>query len=497
MADQVVADTTSGKLRGTVQNGIRVFKGIPYGGPAEGAGRFMAPSKPAPWTGVRDALGFGARAMQTDDMFAATPELLKLFSGRELQPMSENCLFLNVWTPATGDGGKRPVMFWCHGGGFTAGSGSSPWYDGTNLCRKGDVVVVTINHRLGAFGYLHLGEVGGQAYPVSGNAGMLDIVEALTWVRDNIAAFGGDPGNVTIFGESGGGAKVSVLLAMPSARGLFAKAIQESGAPGIVRSGAANEKIGSDLLAKLHLPAGAAGLAALRAMPAQSLMAKAEQLLSASDTSGFLWGSASADGYVLTQPSNSLWTSSDQARVPLLIGDITQEFPVDMPDGGKGLIGAVFKASAPEALVLYGFKDGVPPPPDPVLGNSSTQILTDIAIRCSSNREALWQVDAGMSVWRYQFGVARPHVPTVQHNAELDYVFDAPPKNATVGSWPPVQRYWANFLKTGNPNGPGLPEWPAMGHEVNYIAFMPDGIKTGSDLRGPTCRFIADTFAKQ
>src|SRR5208282_4351961 len=180
------------------------------------------------WTGVRDAFEFGNRAMQDDNAFGLNPALVKLFAGRALPPMSENCLVLNVWTPAVNDGRKRPVMFWCHGGAFISGSGDSPWYDGTNLCRRGDVVVVTINHRLGAFGYLHLGEYG-EEFAASGNAGMLDIVAALQWVRDNIAAFGGDAGNVTIFGESGGGAKVSVLLAMPAAHGLFHKAIMQSG----------------------------------------------------------------------------------------------------------------------------------------------------------------------------------------------------------------------------------------------------------------------------
>src|SRR5690242_8725136 len=229
MADHVVVETVSGKLRGSVQNGIRTFKGIHYGGPVGGAGRFMTAPKPAPWTGVRDALDFGPRAMQPDQPFALSPEVVALLSLNDPQPMSENCLVLNVWTPAVGDGGTRPVMFWCHGGAFTAGSGSSDWYDGANLSRKGDAVVVTVNHRLGVLGYLHLGDLGGDAYAASGNVGMLDLVAALTWVRDNIAAFGGDPANVTIFGESGGGAKVSVLMAMPAARGLFHKAIIQSG----------------------------------------------------------------------------------------------------------------------------------------------------------------------------------------------------------------------------------------------------------------------------
>src|SRR5260370_2963126 len=143
--------------------------------------------------------------------------------------MSENCLVLNVWTPAAGDGGKRPVMFWCHGGAFTARSGSSDCYDGANLSRKGDAVVVTVNHRLGVLGYLHLGDLGGDAYAASGNVGMLDLVAALTWVRDNIAAFGGDPANVTIFGESAGAMSVTTLLGMPRAQGLFARVIAQSG----------------------------------------------------------------------------------------------------------------------------------------------------------------------------------------------------------------------------------------------------------------------------
>src|ERR1700730_3288775 len=227
MADHSVAETNSGKLRGSVKDGIHIFQGIPYGAPTGGAARFKPATKPASWSGVRDALEFGPRAFQNDNSFALMPELLALFNAESL-PMSENCLVLNVWTPAL-DGGKRPVMFWCHGGAFIAGSRSSGWYDGTNLAKKGDVVVVTINHRLGVPGFLYLGDLAGEAYAASGNVGMLDIVEALKWVRDNIATFGGDPGNVTIFGESGGGAKVSVLMAMPPAHGLFHKAIIQSG----------------------------------------------------------------------------------------------------------------------------------------------------------------------------------------------------------------------------------------------------------------------------
>src|ERR1700674_3928978 len=186
MMENPIVETTSGRIRGTNDAGVNIFKGIPYGGPVEGTGRFAPPSDPIPWPGVRDALAYGYRAMQDDDAFGLAPELLELLALRESQPMNENCLVLNVWTPALNDGVKRPVMFWCHGGAFIAGSGASPWYEGAKLCRKGDVVVVTINHRLGAFGYLYLEDLGGDEFASSGNAGMLDIVAALAWVRDNI-----------------------------------------------------------------------------------------------------------------------------------------------------------------------------------------------------------------------------------------------------------------------------------------------------------------------
>ncbi len=269
MAQHVVVETNCGKIRGIAENAVNVFKGIPYASPPEGEGRFAPPRKLQPWTEVRDAFDFGNRAMQDENAFAMPPAMLKLFAGRALPPMSENCLVLNVWTPAVNDGRKRPVMFWCHGGAFISGSGDSPWYDGTNLCRKGDVVVVTINHRLGAFGYLHLGDFGGEEFAASGNAGMLDIVAALEWVRDNIAAFGGDKGNVTIFGESGGGAKVSVLMAMPAAHGLFHKAIIQSGPAVQMASRDDASETARQLLAELGIDAGKVN--ELRQVPAQKL----------------------------------------------------------------------------------------------------------------------------------------------------------------------------------------------------------------------------------
>ncbi|MBU4315656.1 MAG: carboxylesterase family protein [Proteobacteria bacterium] len=230
---QPIASTTLGKLQGTLEEGVVVFRGIQYGKSTAGKGRFMPPELPEPWTGIRPAVEFGPICPQGGALAGNALSDASTIGPLPSLPLSEDCLYLNVWTPAMGDSGKRPVLFWLHGRGFNEGAGSEGWYNGTKLAASGDVVVVTINHRLNIFGYLYLAELGGEKYATSGVNGMLDAVLALEWVRDNIEAFGGDPNNVTVFGESGGGAKVSTLLALPQAEGLFHKAIIQSG-PGIM-----------------------------------------------------------------------------------------------------------------------------------------------------------------------------------------------------------------------------------------------------------------------
>jgi para-nitrobenzyl esterase len=222
--DIAKADTQYGKVRGYVLRGIHYFLGIPYGADTSGPNRFMPPQKPKPWTEVRPALWWGNTAPQNMDKRYANP-YASFRDHWNYDDVSEDCLKLNVFTPALKDGKKRPVLFWIHGGGFSNGNGiEHDGYNGENFARLGDAVFCSINHRLGPFGYCNLAGVGGERFAASGNVGMLDIVQALEWVRDNIASFGGDPGNVTIMGQSGGGAKVCTLTAMPAAKGLFHKA---------------------------------------------------------------------------------------------------------------------------------------------------------------------------------------------------------------------------------------------------------------------------------
>ena len=259
-----VATTASGRVQGVIESGVNVFKGIAYGAPTGGANRWLPPQLPQPWSGVRDALAYGPAAAQIPSALLTDAT------------MSEDCLVANVWTRGLADGRKRPVMVWLHGGGFSTLSGSSPMYDGVNLCNRGDAVVVTVNHRLNVFGFLHLRELVGDSHAQAGNVGMLDLVHALRWVQTNIESFGGDPANVTIFGESGGGRKVSTLLAMPEAAGLFHRAIIQSG-PGIhLQPADKAHEMAAALFRKLGLEA--SDITKLKAMPVERVLAAHQEV---------------------------------------------------------------------------------------------------------------------------------------------------------------------------------------------------------------------------
>jgi para-nitrobenzyl esterase len=475
MSGQVIVETTSGKVCGIDADGVSVFKGIPY----SAAARFRPPARPAPWTGVRDALEFGPRAMQDDNAFALPPAMLKLFGAGEPLAMSEDCLVLNVWTPAAGAGGKRPVMFWCHGGAFISGSGSSPWYDGSNLCRKGGAVVVTINHRLGAFGYLHLEDLAGDDFASAGNAGMLDIVAALEWVRDNIAGFGGDPSNVTIFGESGGGAKVSVLMAMPAAHRLFHKAIIQSGPAVEMASREDASETARQLLGELGIvPAQAAKL---REIPAEQIVKAQAAVLKRVSMMSFanrrrMGFNPVVDGHNLPRGPFEPSAPPLSAGVPLMIGTNKDEMTLffglapwlhNLDEAAMRERVRAMAGERADALVdAYRRARPDEPPRDIVLA-----IATDQAMRMPSLVTADRKVaQRGAPVFVYLFTFetnALGGILKSPHALEIPFVFDTIDTSPLTGDSPArhvladkMSRAWLAFARTGNPNHGGLPEWP-------------------------------------
>jgi para-nitrobenzyl esterase len=308
-----IASTRAGKIRGVVNEGIHCFKGVRYGADTAPR-RFMPPLIPTPWKKVADTVQYGAASPQT---------------GKQEEAISEDCLFLNVWTPGLRDGAKRPVMLYIHGGAYSHGSGSSSLYDGTRLCHRGDVVVVTVNHRLSAFGYLYLPRLAGApVFADSGNAGMLDLVLALQWVRDNIAEFGGDPDRVMLFGQSGGGAKIATLMAMPAARGLFHQAATMSGQQ-VTASGPLNATSRArTFLEALHLPA--ERLEEIRTLPQEKLL----EAMAATDPvigKGSLYFGPVLDERTLQRHPFYPEAPAISAAMPMIIGNTHDET--------RGLIG--------------------------------------------------------------------------------------------------------------------------------------------------------------
>ncbi|WP_242538596.1 carboxylesterase/lipase family protein [Trinickia acidisoli] len=444
---------------------LRAFRGIPYAAAPIGELRWKPPQPAAAWGGVRQATQFGARCMQL-------PLFPMEFRARQ---MSEDCLFLNVWTPARTDGEKLPVLVYFYGGGFAAGDSSEPRYDGAALASRG-IVTVTVNYRLGVFGFLALPEMAREsAYGAAGNYGLLDQQAALHWVRENIAKFGGDPDKVTIGGESAGAVAVSAHMASPLSKGLFTRAIGQSGAafgPLTVWSRHDATTMSEGFRQKVN----AKSLSALRAMPAQALL----NATGTKDNPEFLFW-PSVDSHFLTQSLESAYEAGSQARVPLLVGSNSHEAPHTMildakpptPENWRAVLQRTFGPYATEALALYPGND------DDEVRRSATSLASDIFISHATRR---W-VDAhrqtgGSFVYFYYYTHKRPPKRTPEpdqlpedgavHSSEIKYVL------GTLGLsnrfvWRPedhaVSRifsgYVAHFVKTGTPNDPSLPAWPA------------------------------------
>ncbi len=480
-----VVKTANGAVQGQVQNGVQIFKGIPYGAEPVGGLRFMPPQKPAPWKDIADATEFGAPAIQMMSGVLASPvtDFQRQLSSilpipQETKVGNEDCLFLNVWTQGLGDGKKRPVVVWLHGGGFVAGSGAWPIYDGTNLARKGDAVVVTLNHRLNVFGHLYLGGLAGDAYAKSGNAGMLDLVAALEWVRDNIEAFGGDPGNVTIMGESGGAGKVCVLLAMPDAKGLFHKAIIQSGPALRARPKDAATRLAKGILDELQVSAG--GVKTLQAIPAHAIVSAA--LASTAKTEGpGMYGFANlspvVDGVVLPADPFIPAAPAISANIPIVIGSTKDEMTLlnaaepwfgnlteaEMRERAKQIAGA-----KSEGLIAAYRKLHADYSPTYIynLLISDTAIFAD-SITLAERKAAQKAAPVYMYYLVWETPVANKQFKT-PHFLDVPFMFDNVEKARVLvgpGAQPQalakqMSHAWLAFARTGNPDAKSIPHWP-------------------------------------
>jgi len=495
--------TAYGRIRGVTSGGVHAFKGIPYGASTAGANRFMPPRKPEAWTGARETIAYAGRSPQAPGS-AQRPELANVWGPVDTLSVGEDCLTLHVWTPAL-DTAKRPVMVWLHGGAFSYGSANSPRYDSTNLAKRNDVVVVAVNHRLNIFGHLDLSSVGGEKFAPSGNAGVLDLVAALEWVRDHAARFGGDPGNVMIFGQSGGGGKVSALLAMPSAKGLFHKAVIESGASVRFAERERTAQLADAVLKQLGL--GANQLDALQALPMAQLQAA---LTPAQKTlpkphypllDRYNFGPV-IDGKVLpAQPYDPVATAlSDD--IPLMIGGTRTESSIFLaPDDAvwnrtvtEEDLAKRIKALAgdkAEGLLAY-YKQHYPnaSPTDRLLFMTTGSNFEVRSMLLGERKAARGKA----SVWMYRFDWETPAYGgrlKSPHSVEVPFVFDT---LAVIGAQhqkphaqdlaDKVSKTWATFARTGNPANPSLPAWPAYSADRRNTMIFNDTCQVVDDPDG-------------
>jgi para-nitrobenzyl esterase len=496
-----IAETSRGRVRGAIVDGIRTFKGIPYGGPTDGPARFREAKPAVPWTGVRDTLAYGPMCPQE-----IRPRPSYAASWATEQTMSEDCLVLNIWTPALRDHHKRPVMVWFHGGGFSTGSGGNPVYDGTNLARKGDVVVVTVNHRLNIFGHLYLARIGGTEYAESGNLGVLDLIAALRWIHINIDEFGGDPANVTIFGQSGGAAKVSTLMAMPPTRGLFHRAIVQSGSQ---LDGLTADEANVNALAFLKaadIPA--TDLPRLQKLTVAQLMAALQKTMHAPGAPPNF--SPVVDGKFLERAP---WTPdgpASSANVPMMIGSTRTEttaliggtdpsvFTLD--DAGLRSRLATWVPANQVDRVIAGYRKLEPEasPSDLFFAITSArrvrqQAWVQAERKAAQNAAPVWLYELD---WQTPVDGGKWRSP---HSLDLAFVFDNVAKSEAMvgrGDEPralaeQMSAAWLSFARTGNPNNKSLPQWTAFRVPERTTMVFDVKSRAVNDFRGDERQMLA------
>jgi para-nitrobenzyl esterase len=486
-------ETASGVVRGMAASGIKAFRGIPYGADTSGANRFMPPKKPIAWSGVRTCIGYGPISPQTASGYTADyPQLIMWDRHPSCGGMSEDCLSLNVWTPGLNDNGRRAVLVSYHGGGWTTGSGNGPMYDGGQLSLLGDVVVVTVNHRLASFGYTHLGALGGpEEFRSAGVCGVMDMVASLEWVRDNIAAFGGDPSRVMIFGQSGGGSKTSTLLATPAAKGLFHRAAVQSGSTLRIADEEAAARTAEQLLGKLGLTR--ARVAEIQRLPWEQILQAQTEV-----AGGF---TPVMDGRYLPHHPFDPAGPQESRDVPVIISTTLEDAALSLrnwdltEDGLRSLLNERYQGRAAEILALY----------QPVRGGRTpylvqAQIFTDSqnrvrAITQAERKAALGGAPAYMYIWQWATPAFDGKLGAV-HGHDVDASFNLY-RNGICGSGRTEGRAmctrlastWVSFAKTGNPDNGHIPHWPAYDATTRATMIFDTNTHVENDPRGPIRRY--------
>lgn len=507
-AGNAVANTAAGKVRGYTRNGTLTFKGIPYGASTAGDNRFMPPQKPTPWTDTRDCLVYGPICPQKPDTGWFQQEYGFLYQWIDGMH-DEDCLRLNVWTPAL-DGKKRPVMFWIHGGGFFSGSSQEhPSYDGENLTKLGDVVVVSINHRLNIHGFLDLSDYGPK-YASSGNVGMLDIVAALEWVRDNIANFGGDKDNVTIFGQSGGGTKVITLMAMPSAKGLFHRAISQSNSIVQVATHAYAAQYTTLVLADLDISKeNIADLHKVKPIRLQEALAAAERKMGGTvppdvGRSGL---QPVVDGKILPTHPFDPGAPALSANVPFMVGTTRNEASASINNAAiesldeEGLKKRLIDKYKAKGEQIYQTLRKAHPGVKPVEILSYISAQNPMAYLQASRKAAQNAAPAYLYMFAWHTPVLDGR-PRSFHCSEIPFAFanTAKCENYTGDTddarklADKMARAWINFARYGNPNHKGLPMWPAFTDANGAMMVFNNKCKVRNDPDGDARKLLQRIF---